>query len=117
MSVILPVIAALFWLLLLYYSVLCVAGLAFRSKTAPSPPLDEYPSVAILIAAYNEEKVLAQTLDAMARLKYDGPLTVYVLNDSSSDATGDIADYYASMFPHIRHVKVPRERRRERDGC
>jgi cellulose synthase/poly-beta-1,6-N-acetylglucosamine synthase-like glycosyltransferase len=106
-SVVLFVIAALFWLLLLYYSVLCVAGLAFRSRLAPSPSLGEYPGVAILIAAYNEEKVLAETLDAMARLRYDGPLTVYVLNDNSTDATGDIADYYASMFSHIRHVKVP----------
>ncbi len=107
MSVVLFVIAALFWLGLLYYSVLCVAGLVFRSRTAPSHSLGEYPGVAILIPARNEEKVLAQTLDAMARLRYDGPLTVYVLNDNSSDATGDIADDYASMFSHIRHVQVP----------
>jgi len=106
-SIVLLVIAAMFWLLLLYYAVLCVAGLVFRSKSSSAPALDEYPSVAILIAAYNEEKVLAETLNAMVKLRYDGPLTVYVLNDHSTDATGEIADEYASMFPHIRHVKVP----------
>jgi len=106
-SAVLIAIAALFWLMLLYYAVLCVAGLLFRSRSAPAPALDQYPSVAVLIAAYNEEKVLAKTLDAMVRLRYDGPFTVYVLNDHSMDATGEIAEEYAAMFPRIRHVKVP----------
>jgi len=98
-----------FWLFLLYYSILAVLGTWYRIETLTTKPHrpSEWPSVDILIPAYNEGKVLADTLNAMASLEYEGPLNIYVLNDSSTDDTGEIADYYASLFPHIHHIKVP----------
>lgn len=100
-------VSMFFWVLLIYYSVLTVAGIIFRARSRPKAPLREYPSVSIFIPAYNEGVVLAPTLDAMVKLNYPGELTVYVLNDNSKDNTGEIAQFYADLFPRIRHIVVP----------
>lgn len=100
-------VCTFFWLLLLYYSVLTIAGILFRGEKSKAGQLTVYPSVSILIPAYNEGLVLAQTLDAMSKLTYPGELTIYVLNDNSPDNTGEIAEYYARLFPRIRHALVP----------
>lgn len=96
-----------FWLLLLYYSMLTIAGILFRGDKPKVIQPVSFPSVSILIPAYNEGVVLAQTLDAMSKLTYPGELTIYVLNDSSQDNTAEIADYYAGLFPRIKHIPVP----------
>jgi cellulose synthase/poly-beta-1,6-N-acetylglucosamine synthase-like glycosyltransferase len=99
-------IAGLFWLLLFYYLLLTIAGVLYRSR--PSlPSLKAYPSVAVLIPAYNEGKVLSGTLTAMTQLQYPGKLRILVLNDQSTDETGDVADQFAALFPFIEHVLVP----------
>ena len=96
-----------FWMLLLYYSVLTVAGVLFRGRKVQAAALDRYPSVAVLIPAHNEGIVIADTLHAMSKLEYPGELQIYVLNDGSTDDTGEIAQYYADAFDHIHHVRVP----------
>jgi len=47
----------------------------------------EYPGVSVLIAAYNEEAGIRETLESIARLDYTGPVEALVLNDGSKDAT------------------------------
>lgn len=105
------IIAIAFWLLLIYYSSLNVAGVVFRSlkrrEGRSVNDLESYPSVAVLIPAYNEGKVLTGTLEALVNLIYPGELTIYVLNDNSSDNTSEIADEYAATFPYVKHVRVP----------
>ncbi|KRF43959.1 glycosyltransferase family 2 protein [Paenibacillus sp. Soil787] len=99
--------SGLFWLLLVFYSVLTISGILFRSKPNNFKPLDHYPSVSIFIPAHNEGKVVAATLDTMVKLEYPGELTIYLLNDNSKDETGEIAEFYANTFPRIKHIKVP----------
>lgn len=98
----------LFWVLILYYSVLTIFGLLYRTKSkVEENKIDIYPSVDILIPAHNEEKVIFETLDAMTSLYYPGELNIYVLNDNSTDKTGEIADYFANLFKNVHHIKVP----------
>lgn len=98
----------LFWILILYYSVLTIYGLIFKIKEDKNEKsLIEYPSVDILIPAHNEGKVIFETLDAMANLYYPGELNIYLLNDNSTDNTGEIADYFAKHFKNVYHIKVP----------
>lgn len=52
--------------------------------------LDSYPPLTILIAAYNEEASIAETLVSIDRQQYPGELQVIVINDGSVDATADI---------------------------
>ena len=50
-----------------------------------------YPGVTILIAAYQEEDAIADTLESIAGEDYPGPVEVLVLDDGSTDATADCA--------------------------
>lgn len=99
--------AVFFWLLLGYYSLLTVAGIYYRADERKTRPLSAYPSVSVFIPAFNEAAVLADTLHAMTMLIYPGKLDIYVLNDSSQDATAEIAQFYAELFPNIHHLLVP----------
>ncbi|HHY79231.1 MAG TPA: glycosyltransferase family 2 protein [Thermoanaerobacter sp.] len=100
--------AILFWILILYYFVLTIFGLLYKTKNKKErDKLNTYPSVDILIPAHNEEKVLFETLDAVTSLYYPGELNIYLLNDNSTDKTGEIADYFATLFKNVHHIKVP----------
>lgn len=50
-----------------------------------------YPAVTVLIAAYQEEAGIAETLRSIALDGYSGPLEVLVLNDGSTDSTAATA--------------------------
>ncbi|HEY5742265.1 MAG TPA: bifunctional polysaccharide deacetylase/glycosyltransferase family 2 protein, partial [Terrimicrobiaceae bacterium] len=49
------------------------------------------PSLSVLIAAYNEEKVIEATLKSVLNTDYPGALEVIVVDDGSKDATADRA--------------------------
>jgi len=51
-----------------------------------------YPGVTVLIAAYQEESAIADTLTSIAAEDYPGPLEVLVLNDGSTDRTAQVAE-------------------------
>ncbi|AQQ54025.1 glycosyltransferase [Planococcus lenghuensis] len=107
MSHAITIILGFFWLLLLYYSVLTIAGIWYRARTGDSSKLENYPSVSVLIPAHNEGLVLDATLQAMNRLRYSGRLDVYVLDDRSEDDTAAIAQEYAAVFSRIHYIPVP----------
>ncbi|SDC96966.1 glycosyltransferase [Paraburkholderia lycopersici] len=48
---------------------------------------DQLPGLTILVAAYNEEACIAQTIESIAKQEYGGPLQVIVVNDGSTDGT------------------------------
>lgn len=97
----------LFLALLVYYSALTMAGLYNRIKYKEVPTLKNYPGVDILIPAHNEGVVLRNTLEAMVAIDYPGSLQIYILNDHSSDNTGEIAEEFASTFKNVHHIQVP----------
>lgn len=107
MKIILVAVMAFFWILLIYYSILTIAGVLQRLKRKEEITLPSYPSVAVLIPAHNEGVVIKQTLDAMIRLKYPGILDVYVLDDASTDNTAEIIQKFSSTFSRIHYLKVP----------
>lgn len=107
MDILLGIISISFWLLLAYYSVLTIAGVFFRGQNRKPTQLNYYPSVVIFIPAHNEGIVIADTLYAMSKIDYPGRLDIFLLNDNSKDETGEIADYYSSVYKNIHHVQVP----------
>lgn len=107
MKIILVAVMAFFWILLIYYSILTIAGVLQRLKRKEEITLPSYPSIAVLIPAHNEGVVIKQTLEAMIRLKYPGALDVYVLDDASTDDTAEIIQKFSSTFSRIHYLKVP----------
>src|SRR5699024_1067650 len=64
----------------------------------------DLPTVSVFIPAHNEEVVIGQTLQAMSQLYYPkDKIEIIVINDNSSDRTGEIAQSYANKY-HFIHV-------------
>ena len=70
------------------------------------------PAVSILIPARNEEQVIGRLLQRTSELTYPkDKMQVIVVNDASSDGTGQIADEYTRRYPFIQTIH-----RDEKDG-
>lgn len=63
------------------------------------------PPISILLAAYNEEKVIAQTLEALLASNYSGAMEVIVVDDGSQDSTAKIVDKIAILDPRVRLLR------------
>jgi biofilm PGA synthesis N-glycosyltransferase PgaC len=55
-------------------------------------PEGEWPSVTVLIAAWNEEDAVVPTLERIAELSYDGRVEVVLADNNSSDRTAEVAE-------------------------
>ena len=58
------------------------------------PPLRfdlAFPAVTVMIACFNEEETIEETLDYVAKQDYPGELRVLVADDGSTDRTADLA--------------------------
>jgi biofilm PGA synthesis N-glycosyltransferase PgaC len=56
-----------------------------------------YPGITVLIAAYDEEAVIAETLESVRSVGYPGLVEVIVIDDGSRDATAAIVEACASL--------------------
>ncbi|UUZ90642.1 glycosyltransferase family 2 protein [Paenibacillus sp. P25] len=97
------------WAMLLYHMFLTLGGYLYsvwlekHQSALDYSARKSWPAVSILIPAHNEEIVIENTLRAMIKLDYPkDKLEVIVINDNSSDRTGEIVDRYAGMYPFIR---------------
>ena len=52
-----------------------------------SLPTTFAPGVSVVIPAYNEEKVISQTIESLMAQQYAGPMEIIVVDDGSKDAT------------------------------
>ncbi|MCT2536670.1 glycosyltransferase family 2 protein [Aquibacillus koreensis] len=69
-----------------------------------------FPKVSVLVPAHNEEVVIEKTLEALSNLTYPNYLLeIIIINDNSSDRTGEIAESYARRFSYMKviHTKPP----------
>ncbi|MGN7392527.1 glycosyltransferase family 2 protein [Bacillus safensis] len=67
----------------------------------------ELPTVSILIPAHDEEVVIRQTLKAMVQLSYPKHLLeIIVINDNSSDGTGDIVQSFCEQYDHVHMIET-----------
>lgn len=102
----------LIWVMLLYHMFLMQGGYRhFQTFGRVIPEwrknMIDLPTVSVFIPAHNEEVVIAQTLQAMSRLYYPkDKLEIIVINDNSSDRTGEIAETYAEKFSFIRVLET-----------
>lgn len=102
----------LIWIMLLYHMFLMQGGFQHYltyEKVLPewTKQGKELPTVSILIPAHNEEVVIRQTLKAMVQLSYPKHLLeIIVINDNSSDGTGDIVQSFSEQYDHVHMIET-----------
>ena len=90
-----------------YPLVLLAINRTRRRREVPAPA-DVSPSVCVIVSAYNEEQVIRQKLENTLALAYDGPLSVVVASDGSTDRTVAIAREYEDHGVYIHHSPLRR---------
>ena len=72
--------------------VLVVSG-GVRHRRRDRPPLTDavLPAISVIVAAYNEERTIMSTLDALCATESD-TLQIFVVDDGSTDATARLVD-------------------------
>jgi biofilm PGA synthesis N-glycosyltransferase PgaC len=66
-----------------------------------------FPAITLMIAAYNEEVAIAETLDYVLRTEYPGDFEIVVADDGSTDRTREIVAEYQQRHPSVRLVAAP----------
>lgn len=59
------------------------------------------PSVTVIVAAKNEERIIARCISTLKTLRYNGQLEIYLVNDKSSDNTRQIMTNNTSDDPRF----------------
>lgn len=62
------------------------------------------PPVSIIIAAYNEEKVIGRTMETLQNSEYGGNLEMIIINDGSNDKTAAVVEELAKQDRRIRLI-------------
>ena len=79
------------------YPVALWAASIGRGRRSAYPPLDKWPLVTVTLPVFNEERVIARTLEAVLALDYPKDrLHVLIISDASTDRTDEIVGRYAN---------------------
>ncbi|MDP2388509.1 MAG: glycosyltransferase [Bacteroidota bacterium] len=69
---------------------------------------DELPTIDVLLAAYNEEKVLEEKINTMLNTTYPiGKLNIYIGSDASTDRTNEIIRSFVEKNSNVHLVEFP----------
>lgn len=88
-----------------------IGAILFDRRPPRLAPLS-YPPLCVLIACYNEEANIGDTLASIVAQDYPGPLTVLVVDDGSTDRTAEAAKRIAQTHERpgldLRVLRQPR---------
>src|SRR3954466_14278712 len=70
-------------------------------------PRDFSAPISVIVAAFNEEKVIAETLRTLLATDYEGELEVIVVDDGSADRTAAEVETLAHSDPRVRLLRQP----------
>ncbi len=104
------ILQVIFWvsIFLILYSYLLFPGLLHllarnRSMSGERFSHDELPDISVLIAAYNEDKVIESKIESILRGNYPrGKLEILVGSDASTDRTNEILKKLSKVQPRLR---------------
>ncbi len=77
-----------------------------KNKVDEFDRTDQLPGVAVLIAAYNEERVIKEKIDSVFNTNYpQSKIRVYLGSDASTDNTEAIIEILKQKYPNLELVK------------
>lgn len=80
-----------------------LAASLLLDRRPPRRSFERYPSISILIAAYNEEGSILETLRSLALQDYPGRFEALVIDDASDDGTARIVE--GLRYPWLRLLR------------
>ena len=88
-----------------YINFLCIPLAIYQKhrELKQSASLDYFPSVSILIPAYNEEKVLRRAIETTIEAAYPANKEIIIIDDGSTDMTYAIAQEYINKGIKVIH--------------
>ncbi|TML68637.1 MAG: glycosyltransferase, partial [Actinobacteria bacterium] len=80
-----------------------------RLRPRPVRKEDITPGVTVIVAAHDEEQVIARRVENLLELDYPGEeLEIVVASDGSEDATNEIVEEFAGRSPSVRLLRCER---------
>ena len=96
MAWVIPAFLAYVPAVLIGFMVFTLITLRYRVPSLDPPrgawPEGAWPPVTVVIAARDEESAIGPTLERIADLSYDGPLTAILADNNSTDRTAEVAE-------------------------
>ncbi len=100
----LVVVTLLALLRVLFYS-LCAIRHQRQERNNPPPEPASFPPVSVLLAAYNEERVIASTISHLLDADYPSALEIIVVDDGSKDLTAAVVEEIATLEPRVKLIR------------
>ncbi|MCW4019567.1 MAG: glycosyltransferase [Candidatus Bathyarchaeota archaeon] len=60
-----------------------------------------YPKVSLILPAYNEEKIIANSIKHALNQNYNGPIEIIIIDDGSTDKTRKIVQEFSENFSNV----------------
>jgi cellulose synthase/poly-beta-1,6-N-acetylglucosamine synthase-like glycosyltransferase len=99
----------IFLIILSCYFIQSVIFIIGAKKKFPRLSHDELPTATVIVAARNEESNIKRCLNSLGKLEYpEGKLEVLIVDDRSTDRTGEIIDEFISERENFRKI-IPDE--------
>lgn len=98
------------WLLMIMNAILSIGGFIYYMKVEKQgrgAPLEEYPTVSIMVPAHNEALVIVRTVRALLNMEYPKDrYEIIVINDNSSDDTAEKLEELQREFPDRKLIVI-----------
>ena len=75
-----------------------------RERACPVSEPATYPPVTVLLAAYNEDRVIASTISHLLESDYPAPIEIVVVDDGSKDQTAIVVAEIAAREPRVKFI-------------
>jgi cellulose synthase/poly-beta-1,6-N-acetylglucosamine synthase-like glycosyltransferase len=103
-SLLVAVLDLLFWLVLGLDWFRGVRKIAALRNVEDEPVPGTYPALSVIVPARDEERGVGESVRSMLAQDYPGPLEVVVVDDRSTDRTGEILDSLKREYPGLLSV-------------
>ena len=102
------VVVTLLALLRVIFNLCCTLLEKKRVRLQTSEPASPFhPPVSVLLAAYNEERVIASTIGHLLDAEYPSALEIIVVDDGSTDGTAAVVEGIAAKELRVRVFRQP----------
>ena len=101
------VVVTLLALIRVIFYLFCALRQKRREHASPPATPASFPPASVLLAAFNEERVIASTIRHLLDCDYPGQLEILIVDDGSKDGTAPVVERIAASEPRVRFFRQP----------